>query len=112
MEVYEKALAHEYETDLVFPKDNTLSFKTKDFIGKLLHPNKTKRLGAKYPGLAGVMRHEFFGDNFDWNSLADGTAVVPLVPPMKKVEKKEDYNSNINASPDDMTGWTVKFGAQ
>ena len=108
MMVYEETLKHEFG-NLKFPSDVVLQDETKDFIQKLLHPTPNKRLGVRYPGINGVKHHEFF-KGFDWKGFAARKLTAPIIPAgWDDANHPKEYNPRLNASPDDITGWTLGF---
>ncbi|KAH9260528.1 hypothetical protein BASA82_001114 [Batrachochytrium salamandrivorans] len=112
-EIYEKTLQYADTHALQFPKTDELGLLTAEcqrLILDLLHPTKTKRLGIKYPGVLGVKTHEFF-KGFDWEALGSGKMQPPLhVLPDKPTPAPDNtYDAQLYFSPDDITGWTLRF---
>jgi serine/threonine protein kinase/CRP-like cAMP-binding protein len=112
MDIYENVLAHETVDDLQFPDDVAWSPEAKDLIRQLVHPKKNKRLGIRYPGVAGVKKHPFFR-KFDWDSLAKVKMVPPIMPQIVDMSKYTQgnitYDPKLFNVPDDNSGWQLSF---
>jgi protein kinase A len=68
------------EGKLRFPP--TMTSQAKDLISKLLHPDPSRRLGAKQKDMREIKAHPWFA-KLDWNRLAVRRLKAPYVPTIK-----------------------------
>ena len=81
MLIYENILGHSVYDTFDTPKDLKVNPLALDFIGKLLHPTPSKRLGSTLEVTnesKKLMNHEWF-EKFDWKGLESGNLKSPLV---------------------------------
>ena len=117
MEIYENIVSHEKRDDLVMTAPVfKYNGRARNIIKRLLHPKRTKRLGALKNGSNDVKNHPFYQkskrlEDFNWESLKKMKLTPPYTPPAVDFEKLTTFDPldcDMEAEID-MSGWKPNF---
>ena len=117
MEIYENIVSHEKRDDLQMDGHAfKYNGRARNIIKNLLHPKRTKRLGALKNGPDDVRSHPFYQkskrlDTFDWKNLQMMKLDPPYTPPAADFHELSTFGPlDVESHPAiDTSGWKPNF---
>ena len=118
MEIYENIVSHEKRDDLLMTAPAfKYNGRARNVIKRLLHPKRTKRLGALKNGAEDVRQHPFYQkskrlDVFDWNGLQTMRIDSPFTPPAADFQELSTFDPldlDDDKPQPDRSGWKPNF---